>query len=348
MNSRIFARRSTTAFAAGLFTLFAASPVQAEEKAADLAQELLERISISGAIEVEAAWSEDFDGESSSDISLATAEIALEGSLTDWAGATLALEWDEEEDKISIDEAFISLGSAELFPVQGQVGRFVVPFGVYDGNTIADPLTKEVFEAKEDALLAGFEINGFAGGIYLFNGDSSDGGGDDIEHFGLFAGYALETETMEIDFQLGYLSSVFDSDGLTDAFEAEADYVDGMAVQASLRFAGVVLLSEYVTALDDFRSAELGVTGLEPAAYHLEAGYNLELALPVYLGAAWSGSEDLGGIFPENRLAAVVGIELTEGLGLTFEYLRDYDYNEEDGGSGEEAEAVTVQLAYAF
>jgi hypothetical protein len=234
MNSRIFARPSTTLFATGLFALFAVNPVQAGEQAAGLTEEVLERVSISGAIEVEATWSEDFDGESSSDISLATAEVALEGRLTNWAGATLALEWDDEEDKITVDEAFISLGSAELFPVQGQVGRFVVPFGVYDGNTIADPLTKEVFEAKEDALLAGFEFNDFAGGIYFFNGDSSDGGGDDIEHFGLFAGYTLETETIEVGVQLGYLNSVFDADGLTDAFDGEADYVDGVAVQARL------------------------------------------------------------------------------------------------------------------
>ena len=44
----------------------------------------------------------------------------------------------------------------------------------------------------------------------------------------------------------------------------------------------------------------------------------------------------------------MVGVTLTEGLGVKIEYSHDTDYDSADGGSGEEADAVTAQLSYEF
>ncbi len=340
-------RKLIAALAAGLLCLIGATQTMADEKKEELLEKVKDHISMYGAIEVEAGWSEDFKGASESDITLATAEIGFEAKLTEWASATLNLEWDDDEDKIDVDEAFISLGNTEKFPVSGQAGRFVVPFGVFAGSTIADPLTMQAFETKEDAVMVGVEFEGLHAGIYVFNGDTNEGEGDDtIEHFGAHVGYTLQNDTLDINAHLGYLSSVIDSDELSENLDLTANYVGGLAAQVSVKVAGVGLIGEYITAIDDYQPIDRDSS--KPKAYSTEASYSLELGLPLLFALVYSGTDDLVGIFPETRLAAIAGVELAEGLGLKLEYSHDTDYDVADGGTGEEADAVTVQLAYEF
>ncbi len=340
-------RKLIAALAAGLLCLVGTTETMADENKEELLDKVKDHISTHGVIEVEAGWSEDFDGASESDITLATAEIGFEAKLTEWASGTLNLEWDDEEDKITVDEAVISLGNTEKFPVSGQAGRFVVPFGVFEGNTVADPLTMQAFETKEDAVMVGLEFEGLQAGVYVFNGDTNEGGGDDtIEHFGANIGYTFNNDTLDINAHLGYLSSVIDSDGLSESLDLSADYVGGLAAQISVKIAGVGLIGEYITAIDDYQP--IGSTSSKPKAYYTEANYSLELGLPLLFALVYSGTDDLVGIFPETRLAAIAGVELADGLGLKLEYSHDTDYDVADGGTGEEADAVTVQLAYEF
>lgn len=340
-------RKLIAALAAGSLCLIGATQTMAAEQKEELLEKVKDHISIHGAIEVEAGWSEDFEGASESDIALATAEIGFEVKLTDWAAGTLNLEWVDEDDKIDVDEAFISLGNTEKFPVSVQAGRFVVPFGFFEGSTIADPLTMQAFETKEDAVMAGFEYEGLHAGAYVFNGDTNEGSGDDtIEHFGAHIGYALKNDAFELNTHLGYLSSVVDADALSENLDLSADYVGGLAAQASVKFAGITLIGEYITAIDDYQPADAASS--KPRAFYTEANYSLELGLPLLFALVYSGTDDLAGIFPETRLAAIAGVELTEGLGLKLEYSHDTDYDVADGGTGEEADSVTVQLAYEF
>lgn len=304
-----------------------------------------EFVSLSGAIEVEAAYAEDFEGVSESTLDLATAEFALEAQVTDWAAGIMAIEWDGDEEKLNIDEAYILVGNEDEFPLVGQFGRFVVPFGVYEGNTISDPLTKEAFETKEDAAMANLGMGDFYGNLYVFNGDTNEGGGTDhIEHFGVNVGYEMDNDDLVFGAGMGYISSVFDSDGLTDGFpdSLESDYAGGLAVNAKLGIAGIGLFAEYVTALDS-------VNGVEPSAMQLEATYVTEVAeREIFFSLGYSATDELSGALPESRIAAAAGIGLTEGLGLTAEYSHDEDYDTNEGGTGEGADAFVVQLAYEF
>jgi hypothetical protein len=137
-----------------------------------------EFVDFGGVIEVLPGWEEDFLGKDAQSIRLNTAELKFEISATDWARGSLVLEYDEasdlvfvtEEDdsfsvdKINIDTAFVTLGNTERFWPYASFGRMVVPFGISTGDpvadvlTIVDPLTVEIFETKEDALLIGFEF----------------------------------------------------------------------------------------------------------------------------------------------------------------------------------------------
>lgn len=319
----------------------------------DVASYINDHVNFGGAIEVEAGWSEDFDGVSESTIDLATAEFAFEAEVTDWAGGVMAIEWDGDEDKLTVDEAFITLGGTDEIPVSLQAGRYVVPFGVFDGNTVSDPLTKEAFETKEDAAMVSGEFGPVSIGAFVYNGETNEDGGDsNIEQYGATIGYALENDTVRFEAHASYSSSIADSDTLQEEYDLEADYVGGVALQASLRVAGAVFIGEYITALDDYESSD-ELTGEsisdQPSAYQLEAGYNFDLGgLASIVSLGYNGTSDLGGILPESRIMAVLGMEFTEGVGVNLEYAHDTDYDENDGGTDEESDSVICQLYYEF
>ena len=340
-------RRLIVAMAVGIVCLPVTNEAIADETNQEILEKLKERVTLSGAIEVEASWSEDFEGVSDSDIALATAEIGLEARIVEWATGTLALEWDDEENEITVDEAFITLGDTEKIPLLIKAGRFYIPFGVFESNAITDPLTKEAFETREDALMIGYKLGALEAGAYVFNGDTNEGGGDDvIEHCGAQMNYSFENDAISINTHLGYLSSIMDSDTLGEVADLEADYVAGVVAQASVTIVGIGLSGEYITAIDDFEPADHPKS--KPASYHVEAGYSFEFGLPLNLGLSYSETKDVGGILPENRIAAFFGVEIAEGLSATVEYCHDIDYEEIDGGTGGDADTVTLQLAYEF
>lgn len=259
---------------------------------------------------------------------LATVEFAIEAILNDWSSGVMTIEWDGDDDKLTVDEAFITLGGTDTFKPFLQAGRFVVPFGLYDGNTISDPLTKEAFETKEDSIRVGTALGPFTVGGYFFNGDTNEGGGDShIEQFGIEVGYGLENESVDVEINLGYLSSVVDSDTLAEQFDTEGDYVSGIGAQLGLRAAG----------------------SSKPSALHLELGYNIPMDnFPTLITLAYSATRDLAGVLPESRVALATGIELSGGLGVNAEYTHDIDYSLEDGGTGENSDTIIAQLVYEF
>src|SRR5436309_6392637 len=199
----------------------------------------LEKIQLGGAIEVDVGKRRDFAGVRTSDFSLATAEFDFEADIVDWAKAELSLEWlscitpcdDPAADKITVNEALITLAKPSKFPLYLKAGRGVVPFGISTGTTVAakleetltitGPLTVDVFEAKEDHILLGAKAYGFRAGVYVYDGTTKQlgaaYGGKRLEHYGATIGYGIQTDTLSFDVGFDFIDSVFDSDGLTGA-----------------------------------------------------------------------------------------------------------------------------------
>lgn len=140
-----------------------------------LGSNINEFVSFGGTIEVLTGWGEDFSGESEGVLQLDTAELDFEVQVNDWTLGSLIFEFDdgtdalfpttegseETVDRINIDTAFLTIGDPQRFPPFGTFGRVILPFGISTGDPVADvltledPLTLEVFEMRQDAILFG-------------------------------------------------------------------------------------------------------------------------------------------------------------------------------------------------
>jgi hypothetical protein len=140
-----------------------------------LGSNINEFVVFGGTLEVLSGWEQDFQKNSESTLRLNTAELDFEVQVGDWARGSLILQYEDGADsvfttttddeatvdRLSIDTAFVTLGNVEQFWPYAVVGRMIVPFGISTGDpvldalTINDPLTLEIFESREDAILIG-------------------------------------------------------------------------------------------------------------------------------------------------------------------------------------------------
>jgi len=329
------------------------------------------KIQFGGAIELEAASRRSFARVRRSELVLATAEFDIEADVVDWAKAELSLEWISDRDAITVNEAFLTFGRPSKFPLYLKAGRGIVPFGISSGGTVAaklgdtltltGPLTIDVFEAKEDHALVGFQKWGFRAGAYVFNGTTSKvgGGAKRLEHYGFTAGYELKTETVSLDLGAHWIDSVFDSDGLTDAFpelqESRRGYTPGVALVAKLGLWGFSFIGEYVTAVRNARiirptADTVFIHDAQPEAWQVELGYTTDVFFDIktYLALNYSRTASLLGAFPKRRFLATIGAWLTEDIRVAAEYAKEADYSRVQGGTGRTQESFLVRLTYEW
>lgn len=319
-------------------------------------------VEIGGTIELEAAYAshgaddDPYEGDPSTTAELATVELGVAARIHDWVGAEIIVKNDDDDD-IAVDETFLTIA-----PPEGawalQTGRYVVPFGIYETNMISDPVTLDLGETGQDAVMLAAESGGLYGSVFAFNGDLDRGGDDTIDGFGVALGYAMEIEGGAIDANLSWINDLGESDGFDiDEDDVGADNVPGWAASVVLGWGDVTLIGEYLTALDGFEGdgIEFGAAGAEPSAWTVEAAYGFDLggrdatAAVGYQGTSEAGGDPDGSLaLPERRALVGLSVEMAEGVGLSAEWKRDEDYGEAEGGTGKNADTVTVQLAAEF
>ncbi|MFQ5932183.1 MAG: hypothetical protein ACE5MM_07230, partial [Nitrospiraceae bacterium] len=140
-----------------------------------LGSKINESVTFGGTLELLTGAAQVFEGRSERVLRLITAELDFEIQVTDWASASIIIEYDDgtgvvfpttegfetSVDRINLDTAWVTIGDPQRFPPFLNAGRIIVPFGISTGDpvadvlTIVDPLTIEVFETKEDTVLIG-------------------------------------------------------------------------------------------------------------------------------------------------------------------------------------------------
>ena len=323
-----------------------------EEKSAP--GSLSENITLSGVIEVEAGYEK--NGEDSSDIVVATVEVGIDAQIVKHvSGHILFLyEIDEDETPFDVDEAIISINGEDVVPLYLNAGQMYLPFGNFESHMISDPVTLELGETRESAVVAGFATDWIDISAGVFNGDINETGKDDkIESYIACAVFTLPENTVA-NFGLragaSYISNIGDSDSLEgiikDDLELETikDYVPGYSAFVSISVLDRFFFNaEYLTAADEFAAGELSFDGeqeFKPSTWYAEVAVGIIEDLEI--AAHYAESDDCDDVLPENRYGAAITYGLFESTSLGLEYLHNEFENDD------ETDIVTAQLAIEF
>ncbi len=318
------------------------------------------KIEIVGVAEVEAGHNDPDEGDSNSDIVLATAEIGIAAEVNEWVSAETVLLFEEDDTDLEVDVAVVTIANPNK-PWFISSGLMYEPFGTFETNLISDPLTLEIAETRESSVLAGIDHNGFSGGIYVFNGDLSKDGDDKIDNFGAFAGYARENDISSFAINLGYINDIGDSDTLQDVIQDNIaaaaveydDYVAGFSIDGSYSYGPFNIIAEYIMALNDFEANELAFKtgGAEPEAFNVEVGYSFNVGgIPMTAALAYQGTDEAVALeLPKERIVGGLSAEIFDSTALSFEWAHDDDYSASEGGTDEfGGNTITSQLAVEF
>lgn len=344
-----------------------------EASAAEAASPL--PIVFSGAVEVEAGYERAYDNSKSTDIVLATAELAVDADIAEGVSAHIGLLHEEDDTDLELDEGYITLEKGRFFVNAGQM---YVPFGRFNSHLVSDPLTLEIGETRESTVEVGLTAGLFTGSAYVFKGDIGDSGREQskVETYGISLTVAGGDDTFSYEFGTDYISSFADTDTMTDGIDdfadiaasedageevdvdgAVDDYVGGLSVDAALGFGPASVIVEYTTATEAFDEDALAFDGDEarPSAFNVEVGYLLNIGCETQFALALQGTQDAQALgLPERRIAVAASSAIADNTSLSLELARSTDYdvddadNNDDEGDGETSDTVTIQLAIAF
>ncbi len=348
--SGIMKKLNRLLLSAGLFGYFL-SPAFAEVE-----------IKVSGVVEVEFGFVDNFANEKNSALALATVEIGIDAQINETVSAhILMLHQDGDTEPQEIDEGSVTIAGPDGgFYFTG--GRLYVPFGVFESNMISDPLTLEIGEIREAAMQFGID-GAIYGSLFIFNGatieaQDPESADDAIDQFGFNMGYISEFDETSFDIGMDYISSIGESAGLFGALEATTEgkvvgHIAGVAVHVNFSAGPFNIFTEYVAALDQFDVTEIAFNdaGAQPSAYNFEIGY-LYGQSAIAIGFAGS-AEALDAGLPESRASLVFSTEIIAGAALAVEVAVNEDYSTNDkgtdvNGTGNSASTITLHVAVEF
>ncbi len=320
-----------------------------EEKSAP--GSLSENITLSGVIEVEAGYEK--NGEDSSDIVVATVEVGIDAQIVKHVSGHILFLYEEDDTPFDVDEAIISINGEDVVPLYLNAGQMYLPFGNFESHMISDPVTLELGETRESAVVAGFATDWIDISAGVFNGDINETGKDNkIESYVAGAVFTLPENTVA-NFGLtagaSYISNIGDSDSLQEDIEAGPatieDYVPGYSAFVSISVLDRFFFNaEYLTAADEFAADELpsfdGGQEVKPSTWYAELAVGIIEDLEI--AAHYAESDDCDGFLPENRYGAAITYGLFESTSLGLEYLHDEFENDD------ETDIVTAHLAIEF
>ncbi len=322
-----------------------------------------DRVALSGVVEFEAGYAHVDDDdpatadEKTSDADLSAVELAVDAKIADGISAHALFKY--EDDDVFLDEGFISYEGPENFPIFVTAGRMVVPFGMFETSFITDPMTLELGETSEGALVLGYRcLEGkVETAVSLFNGKTDEAGDDDT--LSDMTARVTVAPMEGLSFGVSWTSNLAAADGLADARGIDpvssdlidpAEKVSGVSAYLTAVLLELVKISgEYTAALDDFNAGELydaaDTEKRSPKAWNIELRCTLTDKINAALRYAGSDDGDAGSgeFLAETQIGAVLNVEPFENTSFALEYL-----NSSYKGDFQTVDVVTAKVAVAF
>lgn len=321
----------------------------------------MDNIAISGVIEAEYGASTGYgdpvtgaSGAKESGYSLATVELGIDARLNaNVDGHILVLHEDGDTEPWEVDEGTVTLHAKDNL-VFLTAGRMYVPFGHFDSNMVSDPMTLELGETREAAVMAGVEYKGINFSVFAFNGetieDSDNVAGekdDTSDQHGFSLSYTFESDKFNISAGYSCINSIAESGLVYDSLgnfyagdpaekEGELkDYVGGTSIYLTAAYGPVSFIAEKLSARDSFNVAELDfyavgapAAGAQPEASNIELAATFPVAgMEVTVGIAQqTTSEALALQLPEKSTLFTVSAGIYKNTTLSIESRTDTDY----------------------
>lgn len=308
-------------------------------------QKFLKKLDVGFLMEVEGFAAKSGDV-SESDITLATVELTVDADVVDGVAAHLGLLWEEDNTEENIlDEGYVTFGVTETIPFYAKVGKMYLPFGNFESAFISNPLTLELAEINQSAVLGGFGVSWVDMNVGAFNGDF-EAGADDNTIDDAFASVAF---TVGDGIVVGayWLSDLLETDGFEDFAGAIAyETIGGAGAFLNVQLGPVSLNAEYVSALEKLDPL---AGGLLPSAYNIEA--SMPIVEKLSAGVKLEGSDDFysefagtpNGKWADWQMGFVVSCEFNEHVTLSGEYLHADGLDNDESG-----DTATMQIALVF
>ncbi|CAA6811770.1 MAG: Porin [uncultured Thiotrichaceae bacterium] len=282
------------------------------------ANETTNTTSVSGLLEIEVSYN---DAASSSDINLATLELATEHRFNEKVDAQVLFLYEEGEndDNIAIDEATINVHPNNTTNVSA--GRMYVPFGKFESMMVSDPQTLELAETQEEAILLAKQFGNITATAYVFKDDED--ASDKIDDGGI----SLDYETDGFMTGISYISDVNNKSNANTQASGTAIYAVGTRNQLSL-------IAEHI-ALDTTSDGE------KPKATNFEVGFDFGNDRAI-AASYQTTSNALAAGLPKNATGLAYSMPVYDNTQFAAEYMQTENY------AGENDKTVTLQVAYEF
>ena len=323
---------------------------------ADEANNWAEKLSFSGAMEVEGHYIDATDWDSSesySDIVLATVQLGLDAALIENVSAHVVALYKQDEIDFSIHEGYFQFKNiADTQGLSAKLGRMYLPFGQLETNMVNDTLGMGLISPdqsvgfRQSAALIGWQTTNFGIDGYIFNGkgELNNNGKevDTLSDFGLSSTLGSEDMNIGVD----SLNNVVRSFVIPVAEGTSTDKLAAVAVHGKALLGNVNILAEYIQ-LDKLSDAGYNNTD-QPTAAQIDAGYDFGNGWAA--GLAWQGTNEAQSLgFPETKITAGVSTTIyDEALNVGLELWRDNDYGRNDGGTDDTINGLTLQFAASF
>ena len=114
------------------------------------------KLKIGGTVEFEATNNESFTADTtSSDLALAKATLYFEAQPHEMLQTYIAGVFNDGTASIDLDEGWVKVGETDDVPAYVKAGSFIVPFGAFNTNMLADPLGLTLAETSEAPVQVG-------------------------------------------------------------------------------------------------------------------------------------------------------------------------------------------------
>ena len=316
------------------------------------------KLKIGGTVEIEATNNESFTADTtSSDLALAKATLYFEAQPHEMLQTYVAGVFNDGTASIDLDEGWVKIGETDDVPAYMKAGSFIVPFGAFNTNMLADPLGLTLAETSEAPVQVGYSVGGLSGSVFAFNGDTQEiGEGDHFNKFGANLAYSTEVSGASIDLGLSYINAIGESDTIEGAMGSatamSGDNVSGIGLNAMVTSGPFTAIFEYIAATDDFDSGDVAFNGnnAQPEAYQFEVGYTTSvLEKELVLAATYQTSEESQALgIAEKQYGVAATYSYLPGLAIGVEFMHQDDYSSSDGGTGLDGHNATLKLMGSF